>query len=206
MTQLPNDPMPNPNIAWADLFVKELAGSGLRSVCIAPGSRSTPLTLAFSRHPDIELILHLDERSASFFALGLAMATNRPVALLCTSGTAAAEFHPAVIEAYQSNVPLLVLTADRPHEVRYSGANQTIDQVKLYGNHVLWSFDLAIPEAAPPAVVSRSLQTLAARAYHRANGIVKGPVHLNFPFRPPLEPPAPPLPDDCIATETNSTL
>ena len=127
----------NPNLAWADQFVGALAASGLRAVCVAPGSRSTPLTLAFARHPGIKLYLHLDERSAAFFALGVALATERPVALVCTSGTAAAEFHPAVIEAYQSQVPLLVLTADRPHEVRYSGANQTIDQVKIYGDHVL---------------------------------------------------------------------
>ncbi|MCB0107907.1 MAG: 2-succinyl-5-enolpyruvyl-6-hydroxy-3-cyclohexene-1-carboxylic-acid synthase [Caldilineaceae bacterium] len=184
----------NPNLAWADRFVNELAACGLRAVCIAPGSRSTPLTLAFSRQPDINVYLQHDERSASFFALGLALATARPVALVCTSGTAAAEFHAAVIEAYQSQVPLLVLTADRPHEVRYSGANQTIDQVKMYGDHVLWSFDMALPANDAPALVLRSVQTMAARAYATANGLVKGPVHLNFPFRPPLEPAAPPLP------------
>jgi 2-succinyl-5-enolpyruvyl-6-hydroxy-3-cyclohexene-1-carboxylate synthase len=187
-------PISNPNLAWADRFVNELAACGLQAVCIAPGSRSTPLTLAFSRHPDVKVYLHLDERSASFFALGLAMATARPVALVCTSGTAAAEFHAAVIEAYQSHVPLLVLTADRPHEVRYSGANQTIDQVKMYGDHVLWSFDMAIPHVDAPALVLRSVQTVAARALAIANGLVKGPVHLNFPFRQPLEPTAPPLP------------
>ncbi len=184
----------NPNLAWADHFVGALAVSGLRAVCIAPGSRSTPLTLAFARRPEIKLYLHLDERSAAFFALGLALATERPVALVCTSGTAAAEFYPAVIEAYQSQVPLLVLTADRPHEVRYSGANQTIDQVKIYGDHVLWSFDMAIPQANPPALVQRATQSVAARAYQIANGVIKGPVHLNCPFRQPLEPTAPPLP------------
>jgi 2-succinyl-5-enolpyruvyl-6-hydroxy-3-cyclohexene-1-carboxylate synthase len=184
----------NPNLGWADQFVGALAAAGLRAVCVAPGSRSTPLTLAFARQPAIKLYLHLDERSAAFFALGLALATDRPVALVCTSGTAAAEFYPAVIEAYQSQVPLLVLTADRPHEVRESGANQTIDQVKMYGDHVLWSFDMAIPQANPPALVQRAGQSIAARAYHLANGIVKGPVHLNCPFRQPLEPAAPPLP------------
>jgi len=184
----------NPNIQWADLFVGELAACGLQAVCIAPGSRSTPLTLAFARHPAIKLYLHLDERSAAFFALGLAMATDRPVALVCTSGTAAAEFHGAIIEAYQSHIPLLVLTADRPHDVRYSGANQTIDQVKMYGDHVLWSFDLPIPQATAAALTLRSLRTLAGRAYGIANGVVQGPVHLNFPFRQPLEPEAPPLP------------
>lgn len=184
----------NPNVRWADGFVSELAACGLSAVCIAPGSRSTPLTLAFARHPSIRHYLHLDERSASFFALGLALATDRPVALLCTSGTAAAEFYPAVIEARQARVPLLVLTADRPHELRHSGANQTVDQVKMYGDQVLWAFDMALPEAEPSAVTLRSLQSLAARAYHTANGVVKGPVHLNFPFRKPLEPDAPPLP------------
>jgi len=184
----------NPNIQWADLFVGELAACGLQAVCIAPGSRSTPLTLAFARHPAIKVYLHLDERSAAFFALGLAMATERPVALVCTSGTAAAEFHAATIEAYQSHVPLLVLTADRPHDVRYSGANQTIDQVKMYGDHVLWSFDLPIPQPNAAALTLRSLKTLAGRAYGLAHGVVKGPVHLNFPFRQPLEPEAPPLP------------
>ena len=184
----------NPNIQWADLFVNELAACGLQAVCIAPGSRSTPLTLAFARHPTINHYLHLDERSAAFFALGLALATDRPVALLCTSGTAAAEFHGAIIEAYQSHVPLLVLTADRPHEVRYSGANQTIDQVKMYGDHVLWSFDMAIPQANAAGLTLRALKTLAGRAYGLADGVVKGPVHLNFPFRQPLEPEGPPLP------------
>lgn len=188
-------PAQNPNLAWADTFVAELAACGLTAVCIAPGSRSTPLTLAFARHPEIKLYLHLDERSAAFFALGLALATDRPVAVVCTSGTAAAEFHPAVVEAYQSQVPLLVLTADRPHDVRYSGANQTIDQVKMYGDHVLWSFDLAIPQANPAALTVRSLRTVAARAYGIAAGLVKGPVHLNFPFRQPLEPDALPLPE-----------
>ena len=184
----------NPNIQWSDLFVSELAACGLQAVCVAPGSRSTPLTLAFARHPDIKLYLHLDERCAAFFALGLAMATERPVALVCTSGTAAAEFFGAIIEARQSHIPLLVLTADRPHEVRYSGANQTIDQVKLYGDQVLWSFDAAIPQANAPALALRAHKTLAARAYGIADGVVKGPVHLNFPFRQPLEPTAPPLP------------
>lgn len=184
----------NPNIEWADLFVNELAACGLQAVCIAPGSRSTPLTLAFARHPAIKHYLHLDERSAAFFALGLAMATERPVAVVCTSGTAAAEFHGAIIEAYQSHIPLLVLTADRPHDVRYSGANQTIDQVKMYGDHVLWSFDLPIPQANAAGLTIRALKTLAGRAYGIADGVVKGPVHLNFPFRQPLEPEAPPMP------------
>lgn len=192
--QSPTPPPPNPNLALADRFVSELAACGLAAVCIAPGSRSTPLTLAFARHPAIHHYLHLDERSAAFFALGLAMATERPVAVVCTSGTAAAEFFPAVIEARQAQVPLLILTTDRPHELRHSGANQTVDQVKLYGDQVLWSFDMALPEANPPADATRSIATTAARAYATANGLVKGPVHLNFPFRKPLEPTTSPLP------------
>jgi 2-succinyl-5-enolpyruvyl-6-hydroxy-3-cyclohexene-1-carboxylate synthase len=178
----------NPNIQTASLIVHTLAQAGLRAVCIAPGSRSTPLVLAFHAQPDIQIYRHLDERSAAFFALGLALEWDEPVALLCTSGTAVANFFPALIEAKMSQVPLLLLTADRPPELRHSGANQTIDQVKIYGDQVLWSVDIALPQADAPEVMLRSLQTLAARAYATANGLVKGPVHLNFPFRKPLEP------------------
>ncbi len=178
----------NPNTRWAAIFVDELAANGLEAVCIAPGSRSTPLTLAFAAQPDIQIYCHLDERSAGFFALGLALATRRPIALVCTSGTAAANFHPAIIEAYYSHVPLLVLTADRPAELRGSGANQTIDQIKMYGDHVRWSVEMPTPQPDAPDVVLRHLRTLAARAYATADGLVKGPVHLNFPFRKPLEP------------------
>ncbi|MBZ0286724.1 MAG: 2-succinyl-5-enolpyruvyl-6-hydroxy-3-cyclohexene-1-carboxylic-acid synthase, partial [Anaerolineae bacterium] len=179
---------PNRNLLWARVFVEELARCGLKSVCIAPGSRSTPLVMGFAERDDIRIYSHLDERSAAFFALGLALASDEPAAVLCTSGTATANFFPAIIEAYQSQVPLLILTADRAHELRESGANQTIDQVKLYGDQVLWSVDVALPERNPPALVIRSLRTLACRAYAKANGLRKGPVHLNFPFRKPLEP------------------
>lgn len=179
---------PNRNTLWAQTFVDELARSGLQAVCIAPGSRSTPLTIAFAAEPRIRLYSHLDERSAAFFALGLALAGQKPVALVCTSGTAAANFYPAVIEAHQARVPLLLLTADRPHELRHSGANQTIDQVKLYGDQVRWFVDVALPEANPPASSLRSLRTLAGRALAVATGSPPGPVHLNFPFRKPLEP------------------
>lgn len=178
----------NPNTHWMTIFVDELARNGLTAVCIAPGSRSTPLTLAFAAHTGIRIYRHLDERSAGYFALGLALASSRPVALVCTSGTAAANFHPAIIEAYYSHVPLLVLTADRPAELRGSGANQTIDQIKMYGDHVRWSIEVPTPQAGAPEVVLRHLRTLAARAYAAADGVVRGPVHLNFPFRKPLEP------------------
>ena len=183
---------PNRNTYYAETFVNALAKAGLQHVVIAPGSRSTPLTIAFAKHPDITAYSLLDERCVAFFALGMAMALDQPVAILCTSGTAAANFYGAIIEAYMSRVPLLVLTADRAHEARHSGANQTIDQVKMYGDNVLWSVDMALPENNPPAVAIRNLQTMAARALATANGQLefrrKGPVHLNFPFRKPLEP------------------
>ncbi len=179
---------PNRNILWAKLFVDELVRSGLKAACLAPGSRNTPLVIAFAEHSDIQVYSHIDERSAAFFALGLALATDQPVALLCSSGTAGANFYPAIIEAHYSHVPLLVLTADRPPELRESGANQTIDQVKMFGDHVCWSVDVALPEAHPAPVMLRSIRTLAARAFATANGTPKGAVHLNFPFRKPLEP------------------
>lgn len=178
----------NANTLWMSIFVEELARSGLEAACIAPGSRSTPLTLAFADQGAVRIYRHLDERSAGFFALGLAMASGRPVALVCTSGTAAANFHPAIIEAYYSHVPLLILTADRPPELRESGANQTIDQIKMYGDHVRWSVEAPVPQSDAPEIVIRHLRTLAARAYAMADGLAKGPVHLNFPFRKPLEP------------------
>ena len=179
---------PNRNLLWAEIVVDELARSGLKAVCIAPGSRSTPLTLAFAAHPGITVYPHLDERSAAFFALGIALKTNQPVALVCTSGSATANFFPAIIEAHESQVPLIILTGDRPPELRDSGANQTIDQVKLYGSYALWSVDMALPEADPDPLLLRYLRTTAARAYATANGIRKGVVHLNMPFRKPLEP------------------
>jgi len=178
----------NPNTHWAHIFTSELARCGLRAVCLAPGSRSTPLALALAANPDVTIYRHLDERSAGYFALGLARATGRPVALVCTSGTAAANFHPAIIEAYYSYLPLIVLTADRPPELRQSGANQTIDQIKMYGDHVRWSVEAPTPQSDAPDVVLRHLRTLAARAYATADGLVRGPVHINFPFRKPLEP------------------
>jgi 2-succinyl-5-enolpyruvyl-6-hydroxy-3-cyclohexene-1-carboxylate synthase len=180
----------NSNLLLSDLFVDALAKGGLRHVCIAPGSRSTPLALAFAAHPDVQIHMQLDERSAGFFALGLALATDAPVATLCTSGSAAANFLPAIVEAHEAHVPLLVLTADRPPELRGSGANQTMDQLKLYGSHVLWFADMPLPEAETPALVQRHVHSMAARALATANGSPKGPVHLNFPFRKPLEPSA----------------
>ncbi len=192
----------NPNTLWAIIFVDELARSGLRAAVIAPGSRSTPLTVAFAQHPDIAVYSLLDERGAAFFALGMALMIETPVALICTSGTATANFHPAVIEAYQSHIPLLVLTTDRPHELRDSGANQTINQLNLYGNHIRWFVDVAPPETDPPAKTGRYLRTLANRAIATSLAPVAGPVHLNFPFRKPLEPT--PVDNDVLAARPNN--
>lgn len=178
----------NRSILWASVVVDELARHGVRWAVIAPGSRSTPLVAALARHPDIQTISIIDERSAAFVALGIGLVTGTPAVVACSSGTAAANFYPAVIEAKQACVPLLVLTADRPPELRESGANQTIDQVRMYGSHVLWSVDVALPEQDPAALIVRSLRTLASRAVARSLDTPCGPVHLNFPFRKPLEP------------------
>ncbi len=180
--------MPNPNTLYANTFVDALIACGLRRVCLAPGSRHTPLVLALARHrQDIEIYSHLDERSAAFFALGLAIGSCEPAAVVCTSGSAAANFFPAIVEAHQSRVPLIVLTADRPPELRASGANQTIDQIKLYGDYADWFYDAPLPEADPPPVALRNLRSLAARAYDIAASQL-GVVHINFPFRKPFEP------------------
>jgi 2-succinyl-5-enolpyruvyl-6-hydroxy-3-cyclohexene-1-carboxylate synthase len=178
----------NVNTHWAAVFMRELALGGLRHICFAPGSRSTPLVLAAAQCRSVQLHRHLDERSAGFYALGLAKATRQPVVLLCTSGTAVANFHPAVIEAYQAQIPLLILSADRPPELRESGANQTIDQLKAFGDHVRLFMEMPLPQSDAPPVTLRHLQTAAARALAAARGPVAGPVHLNFPFRKPLEP------------------
>ena len=167
----------------------------MREVVIAPGSRSTPLAMSFyelERAGRVRLHVRIDERSASFTALGLAKAGGRPVAVLCTSGTAAANFHPAVIEADESAVPLLVLTADRPPELRGAGASQTIDQVKLYGEAVRWYAEPGVPEKVPGlAAYWRSLACQAWAHAAGAAGTFPGPVHVNLPFRDPLVPDGP---------------
>jgi 2-succinyl-5-enolpyruvyl-6-hydroxy-3-cyclohexene-1-carboxylate synthase len=178
----------NRNTFYAHTLVDELWRAGLRTVVIAPGSRSTPLAVAFGDHPGLTVYVHPDERGAAFFALGLSLGSGRPTAILCTSGTAAVNFYPAVVEAHQSNVPLLVLTADRPPELRDSGSNQTIDQVKLYGSFVRWSVEAPIPEKDLKEVTYQALRSLAGRAMSAAMGFPPGPVHLNLPFRKPLEP------------------
>lgn len=173
-------------------FVDELARSGVSNACICPGSRSTPLVLLLRKHPAIKVWTHLDERSAAFFALGIAKATREPVAVVSTSGTAAVNFAPAVVEAYYARVPLLVLTADRPPELRDVGAPQTIDQVRLYGPHVKWFVEMMLPEVSAEAI--RYARTVACRAAATARFDAAGPVHINLPFREPLIPAADALP------------
>ncbi|WP_338777890.1 2-succinyl-5-enolpyruvyl-6-hydroxy-3-cyclohexene-1-carboxylic-acid synthase [Metabacillus sp. FJAT-52054] len=171
---------------YAAGFIDELAAQGITDAVISPGSRSTPFAILLAEHPEVRTHLQIDERSAGFYALGMAKRLQRPVALLCTSGTAAANYFPAVVEAHYSNVPLVVLTADRPHELRDVGAPQAINQNELYGSYVKWFTDAAIPEDQP--FMHRYARTLAARAYSESAAVPMGPVHLNFPFREPLIP------------------
>jgi 2-succinyl-5-enolpyruvyl-6-hydroxy-3-cyclohexene-1-carboxylate synthase len=182
----------NPSTAFGTVFADELARCGLREAVIAPGSRSTPVAMALhalEQDGRIRLHVRIDERSASFTALGLAKASGRPVAVVCTSGTAAANFHPAVIEADESGVPLLLLTADRPPELRATGASQTIDQVKMYGAAVRWYAEAEVPAPRQGAVgYWRSLACQAWAQAAGAAGTFPGPVHVNLPFRDPLVP------------------
>ncbi|MEH2294170.1 2-succinyl-5-enolpyruvyl-6-hydroxy-3-cyclohexene-1-carboxylic-acid synthase [Nostoc sp.] len=180
----------NVNQLWAYILTETLKRLGLTCAIICPGSRSTPLTVAFAQQvPEIEAISILDERSAAFFALGQAQATGRPVVLVCTSGTAGANFYSAVIEASYSRVPLLVLTTDRPPELRDCHSGQTIDQLRLYGNYPNWQTELALPSADMGMLAY--LRQMVIHSWERAQTPTKGPVHLNIPFRDPLAP----LPD-----------
>src|SRR6476659_2048807 len=177
----------NRNTALASAFVEELARCGVRQAVLSPGSRSTPLAVALWRQPEIDATVIVDERSAAFFALGAAQASRAPVAILCTSGTAAANYHPAVCEADHSGVPLLVLTADRPPELRGIGAGQAVDQLKLYGDSVRWFCEVGTHEADDDGLLH--FRATACRAFAAARGETRpGPVHLNFPFREPLAP------------------
>lgn len=171
---------------WARLLFAGLADAGVTDVVLSPGSRSTPFMLAADGEPRLRCHDSIDERAAAFFALGLARVTGRPAVLLCTSGTAGAHYFPAVIEASLANLPLVVVTADRPFELQDAGAAQTIDQVKLFGDHVRRFYELGSPDAAPSALAG--LRRLAAQAVHFAMAPVPGPVHLNVRARKPLEP------------------
>ncbi len=175
---------PNDTYLLLRAFVDELARCGLRDACTSPGSRSTPLVLSLAGDRRLRCHSHVDERCSGFFALGLAKASGLPVAVACTSGTAAAELLPAVIEAHEARVPLLILTADRPPELRESGAGQTIDQLKLFGDAAKWFFEVGNHAASPARL--RWLRTLACRAYWSALDGRPGVVHLNFPLREPL--------------------
>jgi 2-succinyl-5-enolpyruvyl-6-hydroxy-3-cyclohexene-1-carboxylate synthase len=177
----------NANTALASAFVEELARGGLRQAVVSPGSRSTPLAVALWREPGIEVTVIVDERSAAFFGLGAAQASGEPVALLCTSGTALANYHPAVAEADESELPLIVLSADRPPELRGIGAGQTIDQIKTFGESVRWFCEVGTQEADDAGLLH--MRSVACRALARARGEIRpGPVHLNLPWREPLAP------------------
>jgi 2-succinyl-5-enolpyruvyl-6-hydroxy-3-cyclohexene-1-carboxylate synthase len=174
-------------------FVDELARCGMQAACTSPGSRSAPLALTLAHERRLRCYSHIDERCAAFFALGLAKATGLPVAVACTSGTAAAELLPAVIEAHEARVPLLVLTADRPAELRDNGAGQAIDQLKLFGAAAKWFVEVGVHEAGEEQL--RWMRTLACRAYWTALEGRPGAVHLNFPLREPLIEEIPPAED-----------
>jgi 2-succinyl-5-enolpyruvyl-6-hydroxy-3-cyclohexene-1-carboxylate synthase len=177
----------NANTALASAFVEELARGGLRKAVVSPGSRSTPLAVALWRAAEIEVTVILDERSAAFFALGAAQASGDPVALLCTSGTAVANYHPAVYEADESGLPLVVLSADRPPELRGIGAGQTVDQIKIFGSSVRWFCEVGTHAADDEGLLH--YRSVACRALAAARGETRsGPVHLNLPWREPLAP------------------
>ena len=176
----------NINTLWASVLVETLVHLGLTTAVISPGSRSTSLTVACARHSRVDTIPILDERSASFFALGYAKASGQAALLICTSGTAGANYFPAIIEAYESQVPLFVLTADRPPELRDCASGQTIDQQKLFGRYVHHYAELAVPEANVKQL--RFLRQVIVQAWQCAHYPIPGPVHLNCPFRDPLAP------------------
>lgn len=166
-------------------FIDQLSHT-IKHAVISPGSRSTPISLLLMKHPDIKVHINVDERSAAFFALGIAKSTQEPVAIVCTSGTAAANYYPAIVEAKLSRVPLIVITADRPHELRDVGAPQTIDQLHLYGDHVKWYCEMALPEMTEISI--SYVRNVAKQSSMMAVTEPAGPVHLNFPVREPLLP------------------
>jgi 2-succinyl-5-enolpyruvyl-6-hydroxy-3-cyclohexene-1-carboxylate synthase len=175
----------NISLLWGELIVEELARGGVTYFCISPGSRSTPLTLAAAGNKKIQTIICYDERAAGFHALGYARATGKPAAVICTSGTAAANYYPAVIEAHQSILPLVILSADRPPELRATAANQTIDQVKMFSSYLNWQFDVPCPDEKIPIP---NLLSLIDQAIYRSCRSPAGPVHINCMFREPFVP------------------
>jgi 2-succinyl-5-enolpyruvyl-6-hydroxy-3-cyclohexene-1-carboxylate synthase len=175
----------NSNFTWADTFVKQLTSLGVKYACISPGSRSTPLTYSLAVNKNIKCFVNIDERSSAFFALGLAKVIGIPTIIVTTSGTATAEVYPAIVEAYQQRIPLLICTADRPAVLVGTGANQTINQYNLYRNHIRWFRDVGLPSAKENSL--HYLQKVAFKAF-KISIVDKGPVHINFPFAKPLEP------------------
>src|SRR5436190_15945058 len=186
MTRISSRAAVNSTYAPLHALVDELARCGMTHAVTSPGSRNAPLSLTLAADPRLRAVSVLDERSAGFVALGIAKASGRPVAVTCTSGTAAANLLPAVVEAREASVPLLVLTADRPPELRDTGAGQSIDQLKLYGSAVKWFCEVGNhPPGRAAAIHHRSL---ACRAWFTSEDGRPGPVHLNFPLREPLAP------------------
>ncbi|TQR18042.1 2-succinyl-5-enolpyruvyl-6-hydroxy-3-cyclohexene-1-carboxylic-acid synthase [Psychrobacillus vulpis] len=183
--------------SYVNQFVETVKQAGVRDVVICPGSRSTPLAYAFVKEESFRFYRQIDERSAAYFALGIAKVKKSPVVLLCTSGTAAANFFPAIVEAYYARIPLLVVTADRPHELREVGAPQAIDQIHLFGKHVKWTVDFPIPEDNDENLpfIERHIH----RAISTAKALPMGPVHINVPFREPLL-------IDMVPTETTTQV
>lgn len=175
----------NINYLWSSLLIDELVRNGVTYFCISPGSRSSPLTVSVANHPKAQSFIHFDERASAFHALGYASATGQPACIITTSGTAAANLFPAVIEASKKKIPLIILTADRPPELRHSGAHQTIDQVKLFGSYVRHFTDMPAPTAD---IQPNFVLTTVDQAVFHTKGELKGPVHLNCMFREPLTP------------------
>lgn len=176
----------NNNYIWTKAFVEQLAALGVYNACISPGSRSTPLAIALAEQKNIKCYVNIDERVSGFFALGLAKATGVSVIVVTTSGTATAELYPAIIEAFQQRVPLIICTADRPRELVNTGSNQTINQWNLYRNHIRWFYNAGKPKMYSAGI--KHLQKDAAKAFNICSQKDRGPVHINFPFRKPLEP------------------
>ncbi|MCR4337639.1 MAG: 2-succinyl-5-enolpyruvyl-6-hydroxy-3-cyclohexene-1-carboxylic-acid synthase, partial [Candidatus Omnitrophica bacterium] len=176
---------PNINILWAQLIVEELIRQGVDYFHIAPGSRSAPLAIAVAGNPRAKTLVHYDERGLGFHALGYTSATGKPAAIITTSGTAVANLFPAVIETFKKKLPLIILTADRPPELRYTGANQTIDQVGIFGKYVRFQLDLCCPTSE---ISPESILTTIDQLVHQSQANPPGPVHLNCMFREPLAP------------------
>ena len=187
------------NYLWAQLIVEELFRNGISDFCLSPGSRCTPLTVAIASRGNLNTTVHFDERGMGFFAIGLARALNRPTVLLSTSGTAVANYFPAIVEAAMDCIPLIILTADRPPELRKTDANQTVDQVKIFGDYVRWHFDIPCPTVD---IRPETILTTVDQAIHQTRRIPSGPVHLNCMFRQPF------LPDnnDLLRFTTGSSI